>query len=296
MMKKPIFTGSSVAIITPFDSQGNIDYEEFGRFIEFQLENKIDSITVGATTGEGSTLSDEEHREIIRYCVEKVNHRVPVIAGTGSNDTGYALDLSLFACEVGADALLLVTPYYNKTTQAGLIKHYSYIADRVSKPVLAYNVPSRTGMHCTAETYFELSKHPNINGVKEASGDFSMIAKTRHLCGDDFYIWSGNDDQIVPLLSLGGQGVISVFANIAPRVSHDIVDFYVNGKVKESSDLQIRYIDLIENLFKEVNPIPVKTAVRLIGFNPGTFRMPLCEMGEKNFIAMQNAMKDVGLI
>ncbi len=293
-MKKPVFTGSSVALITPMTEKG-VNYEELGRLIDFHLANGTDSITICGTTGESSTLSDEEHYGCIQYCVERVNGRIPVIAGAGSNDTMYALNLCLHACDVGADALLLVTPYYNKTSQTGLIKQFTYIADRVSSPIILYNVPSRTGMGFTAETYKELSKHPMINGIKEASGNFSLIAETRWLCGDDLNIWSGNDDQIVPILSLGGKGVISVLANVMPKETHDIVSLYLDGKVKESSDIQIKLYELINALFVEVNPMPVKTAARLMGFNVGDVRLPLCDISEKSLKILKKAMIGAGL-
>ena len=294
-MKQPVFIGSSVAIITPFTASGEVNYEELGNLIEFQIQNHTDSITICGTTGEGSTLTDAEHREAIRYCVDVVAGRVPVIAGTGSNDTAYALELSQFACEAGVDALLMVTPYYNKTTQRGLVHHYEYLADRVSKPIIIYNVPSRTGMSIQAQTYYELSKHPNINGVKEASGDFTLIAHTRHLCGDELNIWSGNDDQVVPLLSLGGKGVISVAANIIPRQMHDMVDLYMNGEVQRSSAMQVTLFDLLHSLFLEVNPIPVKTAAALIGFKPGELRLPLYQMSDANLEKLKTAMRAAGL-
>ncbi len=294
-MKQPVFTGSSVAIITPFTDSGAVNYEELGNLIEFQIENHTDSITICGTTGEGSTLSDAEHREAMRYCIDVVAGRVPVIAGTGSNDTAYALELSQFACEAGADALLMVTPYYNKTSQRGLVHHYEYLADRVSKPIIIYNVPSRTGMSIQAETYYELSKHPNINGVKEASGDFTLIAHTRHLCGDELNIWSGNDDQVVPLLSLGGKGVVSVAANIIPRQMHDMVALYMAGEIEKSSELQINLYDLLHSLFLEVNPIPVKTAAALIGFKPGELRLPLYQMSDANLEKLKSAMRAAGL-
>lgn len=293
-MKTPVFCGSSVAIVTPMTDEG-INYPELARLIEFQISEGTDAITICGTTGESSTMTDDEHREAIRFCVEKVAGRVPVIAGTGSNDTAYALELSIYACEAGADALLVVTPYYNKTTQLGLLRHYNYLADRVSKPLIIYNVPSRTGLSCSPETYKELSGHPMINGVKEASGNFTAILNTRYLCKDELNIWSGNDEQVVPILSLGGQGVISVLANILPRQTHDMVRLYFEGRTKESADLQIRLSDLIDKLFVEVNPIPVKTALNLMGFKAGPLRMPLCDMLPKNLEALKTAMRDAGI-
>jgi len=293
-MKTPVFKGACVAIATPMTESG-INYPELSRLIEFQIAGGIDAITICGTTGESSTMTDDEHMKAIEFCVEVVAGRVPVIAGTGSNDTAYALNLSKHACEAGADALLMVTPYYNKTTQLGLVRHYNYIADHVTKPIIIYNVPSRTGLACSTDTYRELSKHPMINGVKEASGNFTSILDTRYLCGDDLNIWSGNDDQIVPILSLGGMGVISVLANVLPKETHDIVQLYFDGKIKESSDLQIRYADLISRLFIEVNPIPVKTALNLMGFKAGPLRMPLCDMLPKNLEALKTSMRNAGI-
>lgn len=279
-MKDLIFSGAAVAIVTPFTEEG-INYSELKKLIDFNIKNGTDAIVIAGTTGESSTMSDEEHREVIKFTVEYVNKRIPVIAGTGSNDTIYALGLSKYAEEVGVDGLLLVTPYYNKTTQSGLIKHFNYIADRVNVPIILYNVPSRTGVNIAPETYVELAKHPRIVATKEASGDLSAIAKIKALCGDNLAIYSGNDDQIVPILSLGGNGVISVFSNVMPKEAHDICRLYFEGKVKESLELQVKYLDLINALFIEVNPIPVKTALGLMGYNVGPLRMPLFGMEGK---------------
>lgn len=294
-MKKDIFTGAAVAIITPFTEDG-INFEELKRLIDFNIDNGTDAIVIAGTTGESSTMSDEEHKETIRFTVEYVNKRVPVIAGTGSNDTLYAVDLSQYAEKVGADGLLLVTPYYNKTTQSGLIKHYNYIADRVNIPIILYNVPSRTGVNILPKTASELSKHKNIVAIKEASGDFSQIAETISLCGDNLTVYSGNDDQIVPILSLGGKGVISVLSNVVPRDAHNICSLYFEGKVKESRELQMKYLSLINALFIEVNPIPVKTALRLMGFNAGPLRMPLFDMDEENLEVLKKELKAHNLI
>lgn len=294
-MKKDIFTGAAVAIITPFTEDG-INFEELKRLIDFNIENGTDAIVIAGTTGEASTMSDEEHRETIRFTVEYVNKRIPVIAGTGSNDTLYAVELSQYAESVGADGLLLVTPYYNKTTQSGLIKHYNYIADRVNLPIILYNVPSRTGVNILPKTAFELSKHKNIVAIKEASGNLSQIAETISLCGDNLTVYSGNDDQIVPILSLGGKGVISVLSNVVPRDAHNICSLYFEGKVKESKELQFKYLNLINALFIEVNPIPVKTALRLMGFNAGPLRMPLFDMEEANLEVLKNELKAHNLI
>lgn len=294
-MKDIIFTGAAVAIVTPFTEDG-VNFSELKKLIDFNIEKGTDAIVIAGTTGESSTMSDEEHREVIRFTVEHVNKRVPVIAGTGSNDTIYALELSKYAESIGVDALLLVTPYYNKTTQSGLIKHYNYIADRVNIPIILYNVPSRTGVNITPETYAELAKHPRIVATKEASGDLSAIARTRALCKDKLNIYSGNDDQIVPILSLGGKGVISVLSNIMPKETHDICSLYFEGKVEESCDLQTKYLDLINSLFIEVNPIPVKTALGLMGYNVGQLRMPLFPMEGKNLEVLSTELKNNNLI
>lgn len=294
-MKKTIFKGAGVAIITPFTEDG-VNYDELGRIIEDQIANGTDAIVITGTTGESSTMSDEEHKEAIRYTVEKVNKRIPVIAGTGSNETSYAIQLSKYAEEVGADGLLLVTPYYNKATQKGLIAHYTAIADAVNIPIILYNVPSRTGVTIQIPTFVELAKHPNIVAVKEASGNLSAVAKIRHAVGDALDIYSGNDDQIVPILSLGGKGVISVLSNVAPKKTHDICQLYFDGKVEESAKLQIELIDLIEALFCEVNPIPVKVAMRMLGYEAGPLRLPLCEMEPAHEEQLRQALKAHGLL
>lgn len=294
-MKDIIFTGAAVAIVTPFTEDG-INFEELKKLIDFNIENGTDAIVIAGTTGESSTMSDEEHKETIRFTVEYVNKRVPVIAGTGSNDTAYALELSKYAESVGVDGLLIVTPYYNKTTQSGLVKHFNYIANRVNVPIILYNVPSRTGVNIAPETYLELSKHPRIVATKEASGDLSAVAKIKSLCGDNLTIYSGNDDQILPILSLGGKGVISVLSNVIPKETHDICNLYFEGKVKESSELQIKYLDLINALFIEVNPIPVKTALGLMGYNVGPLRMPLFEMEDKTLEVLRKELASNNLI
>ncbi len=293
-MKTPVFTGANVAIVTPLTENG-VNLEKFGELIEFQIENGIDAITVCGTTGESATLSHEEHCQVIEYSVKKVAGRVPVIAGTGSNDTSYALELSKFAESVGVDGLLMVTPYYNKTTQRGLIKHYTYVADRVNKPIILYNVPSRTGVSFTADTYAELSKHPNINGIKEASGDFSLAAETLSKCGDNMFMWSGNDDQVVPLMSLGAVGVISVVANILPDVVAKMCKCCLEGDFKAASKLQLDYFDISDSLFCEVNPIPVKTALKLMGMDNGYLRMPLYEMAPANVERLRKSLNAVGI-
>ena len=294
-MKKTIFKGAGVAIITPFTEDG-VNYDELGRIIEDQIANGTDAIVITGTTGESSTMSDEEHKEAIRYTVEKVNKRIPVIAGTGSNETSYAIQLSKYAEEVGTDGLLLVTPYYNKATQKGLIAHYTAIADAVNIPIILYNVPSRTGVTIQIPTFVELAKHPNIVAVKEASGNLSAVAKIRHAVGDALDIYSGNDDQIVPILSLGGKGVISVLSNVTPKKTHDICQLYFDGKVEESAKLQIELIDLIDALFCEVNPIPVKVAMRMLGYEAGPLRLPLCEMEPAHEEQLRQALKAHGLL
>ena len=294
-MKETIFKGAGVAIITPFTEDG-INFEELGRIIEDQIAGGTDAIVITGTTGESATMTDDEHKAAIKYTVEKVAGRIPVIAGTGSNETAYAVQLSRYAEQVGADALLLVTPYYNKCTQKGLVKHFTTIADAVNIPVVLYNVPSRTGVNIQLPTYVELAKHPRIVAVKEASGDLSAIVKIRHACGDDLAIYSGNDDQIVPILSLGGSGVISVLSNVAPKMAHDICQNYFDGKVKEAADMQIGAIDLINALFCEVNPIPVKVAMRMLGYAAGPLRLPLTEMEPAHEEQLKAALQAHGLL
>ncbi|MGG7171809.1 4-hydroxy-tetrahydrodipicolinate synthase [Clostridium neonatale] len=294
-MKKTIFTGAAVAIVTPFNENG-INFEELKRLIDFNIDNGTDAIVIAGTTGESSTMSDEEHKEAIRFTVEYVKKRIPVIAGTGSNDTAYAVELSKYAESVGVDGILVVTPYYNKATQSGLVKHFTYIADRVNVPMILYNVPSRTGVNILPETYVELAKHPRIVAAKEASGDLSQVAKIKALCGDNLDIYSGNDDQIVPILSLGGKGVISVLSNVMPKEAHEICSLYFEGKIEESAKMQTDYLELINNLFIEVNPIPVKTALGLMGYNVGKLRMPLFAMEGKNLETLKDSLKEYGLI
>lgn len=294
-MKTPVFTGANVAIVTPLTENG-VNYEKFGELIEFQIANGIDAITVCGTTGESATLSHKEHCEVIEYSVKKVAGRVPVIAGTGSNDTAFALELSQFAEQAGVDGLLMVTPYYNKTTQRGLVKHYEYVADRVNTPIILYNVPSRTGVAFKADTYAELAKHPNINGIKEASGDFSLVAETLSKCGDNMFMWSGNDDQVVPLMSLGAVGVISVVANILPNVVAKMCKCCLDGDFKSAAKLQLDYFNISDALFCEVNPIPVKKAMNLQGKEVGPLRAPLFEMEEANAARLEKAMKNYGIL
>lgn len=295
-MREPVFTGACPAIVTPFDQSGTINYERFAQIIEDQIAGGVDAICVMGTTGECSTLSIREHIAAVHFCVRQVAHRVKVIAGAGSNDTSAAVYLSQHAEDSGADALLHVTPYYNKASQAGLIKHYEYIADRTELPIILYNVPSRTGVSFTAETYHILSENPKINGVKEASGNLSLVTHTRYLCGDDFYIWSGNDDQVVPLMSMGAKGVISVAANIAPQLMVNMTHLCLEGKFEEASRLQIEHTDFIDALFVEVNPIPIKAALNLLGRDVGGLRLPLCDISPDNLEVLRSAMAQVGLL
>ena len=295
-MREPVFTGACPAIVTPFDQSGAIHYDRFAQLIDEQIAAGVDAICVVGTTGECSTLSLRDHISAVNFCVKYVNHRVKVIAGAGSNDTSAAVYLSQHAEDSGADALLHVTPYYNKCSQEGLIRHYEYIADRTELPIILYNVPSRTGVSFTADTYRTLSQNPKINGVKEASGNLSLITHTRYLCGDDFYIWSGNDDQVVPMMSLGAKGVISVVANIAPQLMVNMTHLCLDGCFEEASKLQITYMDLIDTLFLEVNPIPVKAALGLMGRDVGGLRLPLCEISASNLEKLRAAMERAGLL
>lgn len=293
-MKKPVFTGACVAIVTPFKSTGEINYEEFKKIIDHQIAHGTDAITIMGTTGESSTVPDKEHREAIAFCCEYVNGRVPVVAGAGSNDTAYAVDMTKHAASCGASAVLSVTPYYNKTSQRGLVQHFTAVADASDCPVILYDVPSRTGMGISADTYATLSKHPNINGVKEASGNFSAIAETMASCGGELNFWSGNDDQIVPLMAMGGLGVISVLSNVCPQETHDLTALCLAGKYQEAMVMQLKYLELINALFCEVNPIPVKKAMELLGWEVGALRLPLYEMSESNAVRLKKAMDGVG--
>ena len=292
-----VFTGAGVAIVTPFKDNGEVDYEKFAEMVEYQIENGTDAIIVCGTTGESSTLTHEEHLDVIRYCVEKVNGRIPVIAGTGSNCTDTAVYLSTEAEKYGVDGLLLVTPYYNKATQKGLYQHFKAVADSVKGPVILYNVPSRTGCNIAPETVVKLcTEVENIVGVKEASGNLSQIVKLMSLADGKVDLYSGNDDQITPLLALGGKGVISVLSNVAPRQTHEICAKFFAGDVAGSCAEQLRAIPLCNALFCEVNPIPVKKALNLQGRGAGILRMPLCEMEEENAVKLEKAMKDYGIL
>ncbi len=293
-MKKRIFTGAATALVTPMNSDGSVNYKRLETLVDEQINGGIDALVICGTTGEKSTLRYDEHLKVIEVAAKQANKRVPIIAGTGSNDTVYSVELCNDAENVGADAFLMVAPYYNKTSQAGLVAHYNYIADRVNKPIILYNVPSRTGVAIAPETYKELSKHPNIVATKEANGDLSAIAKTKYLCGDDLDIYSGNDDQIVPIMSLGGIGVISVLSNIMPNETHKICEYYLNGKEKIAGEMQIKYTGLINALFCDVNPTPVKTAMNLIGMDVGPLRLPLYPMNEKNLEFLKSKLIECG--
>jgi len=294
-MKNTIFTGAAVAITTPFNLDGSIDYEGLGKNIDYQIENGTDAIVICGTTGESSTMSDEEHRECIRFAVEHTNHRIPVIAGTGSNDTRYAIELSVEAQNLGADGLLLVTPYYNKTTQKGLLDHFTIIANSVNIPIILYNIPGRTGMNIAVETLELLAHHKNIAAVKEASGNISYTAQVAAACGDLIDIYSGNDDMIVPIMSLGGKGVISVLSNILPKETHEICQLCLDNNFQKAGELQIKYLDLINSLFCEVNPIPVKEAMNQLGMPAGACRMPLAKMSAENVARLLASMQRVGM-
>ena len=294
-MKNTVFTGAATAIVTPLTKNG-VDYEQFGRLIDWQIEAGIDAIVAVGTTGEGSTLTDEEHREAIKFCVDRVAGRVPVIAGTGSNDTDYAISLTKFACEVGADAMLLVTPYYNKATQRGLYESFVAVADISTKPCILYNVPSRTGCNLLPATVAKLAEHPNIVAIKEASGNLSQVAEIAHLCGDKIDIYSGNDDQILPILSLGGKGVISVLSNLMPYETSKMVKDYLKGDASASREAQLRLIPLINALFCEVNPIPVKAAMAAMGYCENYLRLPLTTMEPDHEATLLSLMRDEGLI
>lgn len=294
-MKKTIFQGCGTAIATPFTEDG-VNFEEFGKLIEFQIENGVDAIIVCGTTGESATMTKEEREKTIKFAIDAVAKRTKVVVGTGSNSTKAAVEMSKFAEEAGADALLVVTPYYNKTTQKGLVAHYTEIAKAVNIPIIMYSVPSRTGVNISPETCLELSKIKNIVAIKEASGNLSQVAKIASLCKENLDIYSGNDDQIIPVLSLGGKGVISVLSNIMPKYTHDMTMKYFKGEVQEATKMQLDVIDLIDNLFSEVNPIPVKHALNLMGYDFGKPRLPLIELSDANKKVMEEVMKKHKLI
>ncbi|TDT72362.1 4-hydroxy-tetrahydrodipicolinate synthase [Hypnocyclicus thermotrophus] len=291
-----MFTGSGVAIITPFKEDGTINFEKLGELLEFHIKNSTDAIIITGTTGEASTLNDEEHIAVIEYTVKKINKRIPVIAGTGSNDTAHGIKLSKKAEEVGVDGLLQVTPYYNRTNKQGLINHFEAIANSVNIPIILYNVPGRTGINIPVEVVEHLSKHKNIIGIKEASGNISYVAEIARRVEEEFYIYSGNDDIIVPTLSLGGRGVISVIANIMPKETHDIVELFLTGQIKEASKLQLKLKPFIDSLFIETNPIPIKKAMNLKGYEVGPLRPPLYELSKESTKILVNEMKKLNLI
>lgn len=294
MLKTPLFKGSCTAIITPFTENG-IDYDRLAKNIDFQFENGTAALVVCGTTGENPTHSEDEHNELVRFTVQASRGRMKVIAGVGSNNTKTALKYAQNARYAGADGILMVTPYYNKSTQKGLIEHFSYVADRVEIPMILYNVPSRTGISISAETYKVLSRHPNINGIKEASGDFSLIAKVRSQCGDDLYIWSGNDDNTVPMMALGALGVISVASNIVPAVTAKLCALCLEGDFSAATELYGKYAKLFSTLFIETNPIPVKAAMKLMDMDSGLLRLPLVEIGEGNLAKLRAVMRESGL-
>lgn len=295
MKKTPIFTGSCTAIVTPYCETG-IDFSKMGELIDFQAENGTSALVICGTTGENATQNLDEHEELIQYCAKHNAGRMKLIAGIGSNDTMTAYRLGKAAGEAKYDGVLMVTPYYNKTTQAGLIQHFTYVADRVDVPMVLYNVPSRTGIGITAETYKVLSEHPNINGAKEASGDFSLFSKTRYLCGDALNIWSGNDDNTVAMMALGAKGVISVASNIVPKAVADMCDAALKGDFQTAQDIHMKYANLFSTLFVETNPIPVKTAMNLMGMNVGHLRLPLVDMQPGNLEKLKACLKELDLI
>ena len=295
-MNQSIFKGIATALITPFTARGEVDYEAYGRIIDWQIESGIDALVSCGTSGEGPTLSDEEHKAVVRFCVERAAGRVPVIAGTGSNDTAYAIELTRFACDVGADAMLVVTPYYNKATQEGLYRSFMTIADASTKPLILYNVPSRTGCNIQPATYARLAEHENIRAIKEANGNISSVVETLSLVGGKLDMYSGNDDQIVPILSMGGAGCISVLSNILPRETCEICRRFFAGDVQGAAQLQMRYLPLIQALFCEVNPIPVKAAMAAMGYCADVLRLPLTPMEDANRARLLACMRKEGLI
>lgn len=295
-MKETVFRGAATAMITPMREDGSVDYEAMGRLIDWQIEQGIDALLIAGTSGEGSTLSDEEHREVLQFAVNQARGRVPMIAGTGSNDTAYACDLTKYACQIGYDACLVVTPYYNKTTQRGLIRMYKTIADASTKPLILYNVPSRTGISLAPATVAELSSYPHIDAIKEASGNISAIADIAASVTEGFTIYSGNDDQIIPILSLGGQGVISVLSNLLPKETSAMVHAYLEGNIEQARTMQLQYLPLIHALFCETNPIPVKAAMALLGYGTNTLRLPLVTMETEHEAQLRARMQEVGLL
>ncbi len=295
-MKNRIFEGVATALITPMNKDGSVNFERLNSLVNQQIVDGVDALLLCGTTGEKSTLRYDEHIKVIEEAVKSANHRVPIIAGTGSNDTVYSVELCADAESVGADAFLMVTPYYNKTSQKGLIEHYTYIADRVNKPIIIYNVPSRTGVGVKPETYLELSKHRNIVAIKEANGDLSEIAKTKYLCGDNLDIYSGNDDQVIPIMSLGGIGVISVASHIIPKQMHDMCYEFMHGDKDKAAEIQIKYLGLINALFSDVNPIPVKEALNMLGLDAGPCRLPLTTMSDEGRKNLKAKLIECGLL
>ncbi len=295
-MKKTVFTGAATALVTPMNDDYSVNYKRLEKLVDQQISDGIDALVLCGTTGEKSTLNYEDHIKVIETAAKQAAGRVPIIAGAGSNDTVYSVGLCQDAIDVGADALLMVTPYYNKTSQAGLVAHYNYVADRVDAPIIVYNVPSRTGVNIKPSTYKELSKHPNIVGIKEANGDISSVAETKMLCGDDLDIYSGNDDQTLAMLSLGAKGVISVISNILPRETHMICEEFFNGNIEASRELQLKYLSLMNSMFCDVNPIPVKDAMNILGMNVGPVRLPLIPLNDKDRNFIINELKAVGII
>ncbi|GHU82845.1 4-hydroxy-tetrahydrodipicolinate synthase [Clostridia bacterium] len=295
-MSSPVFTGSGVAIVTPMNNDTSVNFDKLGQMIDFQLENGTDAIITCGTTGESAVLNHKEHCDVISYTVERVNGKVPVIAGTGSNDTSYSVELTKGAQNLGVDAILSVTPYYNKTSQDGLIAHFNKIADSVNLPIILYNVPSRTGCDIKPETYQKLSKHQNIVATKEANGNISSVLQTIALCGGNLDIYSGNDDQVVPIIAVGGIGVISVFANILPKEMHTIAQLMLDGKIEEALKLHLHYLDLMNTLFIDVNPIPVKQALNILGYECGPARLPLVPLNDANTVKLKACLKKYNLI
>ena len=293
-MKRTIFSGCATAIATPMNADGSINYDEFGKLIDFQIENKIDALVICGTTGESATMTHEEHVEVIRYGIKRVANRVPVIAGAGSNDTAYAIELSKEAEKAGADALLQVTPYYNKTSQRGLVKHFSAIANEVKIPIVLYNVPSRTGVNISVDAYKQLSEHPNITAVKEASGNMDTVMQLSAYT--DYDVYSGNDDEALCCLALGGKGLISVTSNVVPKEKHDEIEMFMNGNHKEALDIQKKLLALDKAMFMDVNPIPVKEALNILGFKVGECRLPLCSMTDEQISKLKAVMNDLGLV
>lgn len=295
-MKKRIFEGVATALVTPMKPNGDVNFERLHTLVDEQIKAGVDALVLCGTTGEKSTLNYEEHVKVVEEAVKAADKRIPIIAGAGSNDTKYSVGICRDVLSVGADALLMVTPYYNKTSQAGLITHYNYVADRVDAPIILYNVPSRTGVNIKPETYKELSKHPNIVAAKEANGDISSIAQTKYLCGDDLDIYSGNDDQIIPIMSLGGIGVISVLSNIMPKQTHDMCMEYLHGDKERAAEMQIKYVKLINALFSDVNPIPVKEAMDILGMGIGPCRLPLVPMSNSGRQVLKQELEKLNLL